>query len=216
MKENVRGSLSKVFRRTAIAIGASGIVAATAVHAHPSNDMVLVPPADLPELAQQGGDAMFLHETMDGKTMLYIEQNRGARLATFDVTDPAHVKGAGSVELADSGPFDFVSSIGNEAELVRFRQNHEDAVLDLHKVKVPSIRPLRGLTLLDPQMARDAQVVETANSQDLNRVLGVKQVREKMTNAITGTTFFLTENGLYLIRRPDVEWTHQFMVIPPN
>ncbi|MGA2838860.1 MAG: hypothetical protein ABSG18_01585 [Steroidobacteraceae bacterium] len=34
----------------------------------------------------------------------------------------------------------------------------------------------------------------------------MKQVREEVTNAGTGTTFLLTENGLYLIRRPAVEW----------
>jgi hypothetical protein len=214
MKENIRGSLSEVFRRTAIAIGASGIMAATAVHAHPSNNIVLVPPTDLPTSAQQGGDAMFLRETIDGKTLLYIEQNQGARLATFDVTDPAHVRGAGSVKLDVSGPFDFVSSFGNEAELVRFRQNHQDAVLDLHKV--PSINPVRGLTFQDPQTARDDQLIETAYSQNLSHVLGVEQVREKVTDAKTGTTYLLTENGLYLIRRPNVEWTHQLMVIPPN
>jgi hypothetical protein len=33
----------------------------------------------------------------------------------------------------------------------------------------------------------------------------VKQVREQVTNAGTGTTFLLTENGLFLIRRPAVE-----------
>lgn len=214
MKENVRDCLSKALRRTAIAMGVSGILAASAANAHPFNNVVLVPPTDLPELAQQGGDAMFLHETIDGKTLLYIEQNQGARLATFDVTDPAHVKGAGSVKLDVSGPFDFVSSAGNDGEIVRFRQNHQDAVLDLHKV--PSINLVPRLVLEDPQTARDAQALETANLQDLNRVLGVKQVREEMTNTKTGTTYLLTENGLYLIRRPDVEWTHQFMAIPPN
>jgi hypothetical protein len=214
MKENVRNSLSKAVRRTAIAIGASGIIAATVVDAHTSNNIVLVPPVDLPELARQGGDSMFLNETIDGKTLLYIEQDQGARLATFDVTDPAHVKGAGSVKLDVSGPFDFVSPVGNEEELVRFRQNQQDAVLDLHKV--PSINPVLGLTFQDTQTSRDDHLVETAYPQDLSHVLGVNQVREKVTNAKTGTTYLLTENGLYLIRRPDVEWTHQLMVIPPN
>jgi hypothetical protein len=33
----------------------------------------------------------------------------------------------------------------------------------------------------------------------------VKQVREEVTNAGTGTIYLLTENGLYLVRRPAVE-----------
>jgi hypothetical protein len=224
MRRNVGGKSLKSSRQIAIAIVASGVVAATAVHANPSGNIVLVPPTDLPELARQGGDAMLLHETSDGKTLLYIEQNRGARLATFDVTDPAHIKGEGSVQLDATGPFDFVSPLGKQAELIRFRQGHEHAVLDLRKERVPNLGAVQGLTLQGlithlgndgftvtsqaPQMpsARDYQVIETTNTQDLSRVFDVKQVREEVTNAGTGTTFLLTENGLFLIRRPAAEW----------
>jgi hypothetical protein len=38
-----------------------------------------------------------------------------------------------------------------------------------------------------------------------NPVADVKQVREKIRNDETGTTFLLTADGLYLIRRPAVE-----------
>ncbi len=65
------------------------------------------------------------------------------------------------------------------------------------------------------QPARDLQVVETANPQELNQVLGVKGVREEITNDNTGTTFLLTSEGLYLIRRPAVEedyQNHQFQL----
>jgi hypothetical protein len=55
------------------------------------------------------------------------------------------------------------------------------------------------------QPAQDYQVVETANAQHLRVAFDVKQVREEVTNASTGTTFLLTENGLFLIRRPAVE-----------
>ena len=148
----------------------------------------------------------------------------GARLATFDVTDPVHIKGEGAVPLDASGPFDFVSPLGTKAELIRFRQGHQDAVLDLHKEKNANLKPIQEPTLQGPitrlgddaftvasqaagmQPVRDIQVVETANTQNLSHVFDVKQVREEVTNAGTGTTFLLTENGLYLIRRPAVEW----------
>jgi hypothetical protein len=61
---------------------------------------------------------------------------------------------------------------------------HQDAVLDLHKEKAPKL---------------------TATTQDLSHVFDVKQLRQEVTNAGTGTTFLLTENGLFLIRRPAVE-----------
>jgi len=167
---------------------------------------------------------MLLHEAINGRTLLYIEQNQGARLAIFDVTDPGHVKGEGSVQLDAPGPYDFVSTLGNRAELVRFRHGQGDAVLDLHKVKAPSLKSVQGLTLQGPTMplgddgftvtsqadaavqsTRDYQVVDTANSQELNRVFDVKRVREEIANGDTGTTFLLAEDGLYLIRRPVVE-----------
>jgi hypothetical protein len=165
-------------------------------------------------LARQSGNAMLLHETSDGRTLLYIEQNRGARLATFDVTDPVHIKGEGFVQLDATGPFDFVSPLGKQAELIRFRQGHEDAVLDLRKERLPNLGAVQGLTLQGPitHLGNDGFTVTsqvpqmpTATTQDLSRVFDVKQVREEVTNAGTGTTFLLTENGLFLIRRLAVE-----------
>jgi hypothetical protein len=209
MEDNERGKLSKMFRQTAISIVASGLVAATAVHAKSFNEFVLVPPTDLPALARQSGDAMLLHETSDGRTLLYIEQNQGAQLAIFDVTDPVHIKGEGSAQLAVLGPFDFVSPLGKQAELIRFRQGHEEAVLDLHKGLTTTHRGDAGFPGSGPaprsQSAGVDQVVDTANTLDLGRVFDLKQVREEVTNAGTGTTFLLTDNGLYLIRRPAVE-----------
>jgi hypothetical protein len=232
MKEYSGGKASKRLRRLAMTIAVSGLVTATIVYANPSNNIVLVSPADLPALARQSGEAMLLNDAVDGRTLLYVEQNEGTRLAIFDVTDPGHIRGEGSVQLDASGPFDFVSSVGNQRELVRFRQGDEDAILDLRGAKTPSLKAVRGLTQKGPitrndgftvgghapkiQRAWDYQVVETANSRELNRVFYVQQVREEVTKADTGTTFLLTEKGLYVIRRPAVETVHQILAITPN
>jgi hypothetical protein len=113
---------------------------------------------------------------------------------------------------------------------VRFRQGQGNAVLDLHKARVPTLRTVHELTLKgaamplgndgftvsshaepDSQLARDyqVQVVNTANSQELNRVLNVKGIREEITKYDTGTTFLLTDGGLALIRRPVKEMSKQ-------
>ena len=144
MRENTSGKLSKHRRRAAMAMIASGIVVVPSVQAKPSNNIVLVPPTELPELARQPGDAMFLHDADDGKTVLYVEQNHGAQLAVFDVSDPGHVKSEGSVELGAPGPFDFVSPLGDQKELVRFRQDQGEAVLDFHRERLPNLKPLQG------------------------------------------------------------------------
>jgi hypothetical protein len=229
MRENTRGKLSNHLRRAAMAVIASGIVVLPTVHAKPSNDIVVVPPTDLPELARQPGDEMFLRDAIDGKTFLYVEQNHGAKLAVFDVTDPRHVKSDGSVQLGTNGPFDFVSPLRGEKELVRFRQDQGEAVLDFHRASSPSLKQLPGLdsprqlTLLgnigfsvsgqavpspkatDPQPIGDYQVFDTSSLRDPVPVFEVKQVREELTKQDTGTTFLLTEGGLFLIRRPHAE-----------
>jgi hypothetical protein len=233
MNEHAGHKVSKRLCRVAMTLAVSALVTAGAVHANPSNNIVLVPPTELPVLARQGGEAMLLSDAVDGRTLLYIEQNEGSRLAILDVTDPSHIKGAGSVQLDASGPFDFISPVGNQGELVRFRQRDEDAVLDLRK-KIPSLKAVQGLTLTGPitrlgndgfsvsghapelQRAWDYQVVETANSRELNRVYDVRQVREQLTKADTGTTFLLTEKGLYVIRRPAIETVRQILAISPN
>ena len=197
MEQNVRNHLQKRFRGAAVAIFAIGGVAAGTVHASPPNPVVVVPPTDLPALARQTGDAMLLHETIDGRIMLYIAQNQGARLATFDVTDPLHIKGEGSVHLDASGPFDFVSPVGDQAELVRFRQGQEDAVLDLPRVGAPTLMAVPGLTLprpisvavnnpftvtrptMDAPPAQDFGPIDTVLSYELNRLFDVSRPARK-------------------------------------
>src|SRR5580658_3295636 len=224
MKETTNSSSSKFVRRAVIAIVATGTLLAPVAYSRTSNNLIVVPPTDLPQLARQTGEAMLLHETIDGRTLLYIEQNQGAQLAIFDVTDPGHVKGEGSVQIDAPGPFDFVSALGNRAEVVRFREGQGSAVLDLHRVNVPTLTKVQGLTLLGTTVAlgddgftvtsqpdsnsrstRDFQVVDTASLGDMNHVFDVKEVREELTKQDTGTTFLLTQSGLYEVRRPVVE-----------
>jgi hypothetical protein len=225
MKKNVGGELLRKLPRLTLATLLGGILTAPIIYANPSNEIVVVPPTDLPTLARQSGEAMFLHDTRDGRTLLYVEQRKGTRLAIFDVTDPAHVKGEGSAHLDAAGPFDFVAALGERAELVRFRKDQGDAVLELRKV--PMLKKVQGPDIPSfttpaydgsrftgppihaalGQSARDYQVFQTGKSRSEDSVVEVRQVRQEATNTDTGTTFLLGENGLYLIRRPALETT---------
>jgi hypothetical protein len=225
MRQNLRGQLLRNAPRLALAILLGELSVASIAYANPSNAIVLVRPTDLPTLARQSGEAMFLHDTGDGRVILYVEQHEGAQLAIFDVTDPAHVRGEGSVQLdAAAGRFDFVADLGKRGELVRFRGDQGEAVLDLHKTpvlkKVPGLDTRNSTILLadddsrltgrviDPALghsARDYKIFQSGESPNDDRVVEVKQVRQEVTNADTGTTFLLAENGLYLIRRPALE-----------
>jgi hypothetical protein len=167
---------------------------------------------------------MFLRDSMDGRTFLYVEQHEGAQLAIFDVTDPAHVTTRGSVQLDGAGPFDFVADLGKRGELVRFRGGHGAAVLDLRNVpvlmKVPGLDAQNSTILLaddssrlsgravsaaTDQSTRDYKVFRSGESPSDDRVVEIKKVRQEVTNPDTGTTFLLAENGLYVVRRPSLE-----------
>jgi hypothetical protein len=63
------------------------------------------------------------------------------------------------------------------------------------------------------------QVVDISNPLHPSSLADVKQVRDEVTNNDTGTTFLLTADGLYLIRRPAVEEeydTHQWQMSHPG
>jgi hypothetical protein len=110
--------------------------AAAEIHSR-SNDLVVMEARDLPEQAQTPGNSLFLHSDNAGSTYLYVEQQQGARLAAFDVTDPARIKLVVSTPLAAEGAFDFVRPLGDHAELVYFRDSQKEAVLDVRKAKKP-------------------------------------------------------------------------------
>ena len=189
-----------------------------------SKQLVVMEAPDLPEQAQTPGNSLFLHSDSAGSTYLYIEQQRGARLSVFDVTDPARIKLVVSTPLAAEGAFDFVRPLGDHAELVYFRDSQKEAVLDLRKTKRPVLRMISTVTDLGPAealgesallvtsqahqyapaIARDYQVIDIAASVP-TQLATVKDVKHRATNDETGTTFLLGSDGLTVVRRLPVE-----------
>jgi hypothetical protein len=200
-----------------------------------SGELVVVEPHNLPEQAQLAGNSFFLHNDNAGSTYLYVEQQQGARLTVFNVTDPSRIKMVSTTPLTVDGPFDFVRSLDGSAELVRFRDGKKVAVLDLRKASKPSLRIASGL--LDPgpteplgetgflgvsdpynyvrAISRDYQVVDISTPANPVLLTTVKQVRHRVVNNETGTTFLLGVDGLTVIRRISVEndyKTHQMQM----
>lgn len=197
-----------------------------------SGEIVVMEPRNLPEEAQLGGNSFFLHSDNSGSTFLYVEQQQGARLSVFDVTDPGHVKTISSISLSVAGPFDFVRPLDGRAELIRFRDGQTVGVLDLARAKSPSIRIVSAL--VDPgqteplgetgflgvnepynyirAVPRDYQVVDISTPSDPALLTTVKLVKHRVVNGDTGTTFLLGSEGLTVVRRISVEndyKTHQ-------
>jgi hypothetical protein len=193
-----------------------------------SKGLVVMEARDLPEQAQERGNSLLLHSDGAGRTYLYVEQQQGARLSVFDVTDPARIKLTVSTPLPAEGAFDFVRPLGENGELVYFRDGQKAGIFDLHKAKQPVLRILSNTANLDaaetlgrsgllaanesykyiPAVARDVQVIDisAANPAPLATL---KDVRHRVTNDETGTTFFLDNDGLTVVRRINVETEHK-------
>jgi hypothetical protein len=189
-----------------------------------SNGLVVMEPRDLPEQAQTPGNSLFLHSDNAGGTYLYVEQQQGARLSVFDVTDPARIKLVVSISLPAQGAFDFVRPLGYSAELVHFRDSQNEAVLDLRKAKRPVLRMIPAMTDLGsaeplgqsgflattrahkytPVVAHDYQVIDVASSSP-TQLATVKEMKHRVTNDYTGTTFLLGSDGLTVVRRLSAE-----------
>jgi hypothetical protein len=215
--------------KSTLALGlvvAAAVLTSTAeaeIHSR-SKELVVMEARDLPEQAQAPGNSLFLHSDNAGSTYLYVEQQQGARLSVFDVTDPARIKLVVSTPLAAEGAFDFVRPLSNNAELVYFRDGQKEAVLDLRKAKRPELRMIPTVTDLGPAerlgesgflvtsqaynyvpaVARDYQVIDITAS-DPTPLATLKDVKHRVNNEYTGTMFLLGSNGLTVVRRLSIE-----------
>jgi uncharacterized secreted protein with C-terminal beta-propeller domain len=194
-----------------------------------SGNQIVEEPADLPEMAKTPGQSLFLYQAADGQTYLYVEQQNGAQLAVFNVTDPAKIKAAASVPLKASEAFDFVRYLDGRIELVRFRDSQQLAELDLHEPKSPTLKIASslsepghteslgqtGLVMINGHyryvvsVAHDYRLMDVSNPEHPTPLATIKQVKHKVVNEETGTTYLLGSEGLTVVRRPRVEEDHK-------
>jgi hypothetical protein len=170
------------------------LISVSPVHAEvrsKSNDIIVLQPTDLPEQAQTPGNSFYL----------YIEQQQGARLTTFNVTDPSKIKFVSSTTLTSPGK--------------------GVAFLDLHTAKKPTVKIISGLSesgsteplgeqafmmINEPYnytraVPRDYQVIDISSPSDPLLRTTVKEVKHQIVNGDTGTTFLLGSDGLTVVRR---------------
>ena len=173
---------------------------------------------------------LLLHADDNGSTYLYVEQQQGALLSVYDVTDPAHTKLVASVQIGAHGSYDFVSTIG-DSESIAFRDGSGSAVIDLHKAKAPKLAMIEGQVGNATELLGDSgylsssfetaapissaatqprmvQVVETAAAAP-RLVSTVDKVTRQVRRRETGTTFLLGENGVTAIREINTERAYE-------
>jgi len=139
-------------KTSAIVLAAALVLGVPLAHASTRNsktDIRVVPPSALLEAAQQPSQDLLLHYNSAGSPYLYLEQKQGARLAIFDVSEPAHIRLTASVNTGIDKPYDFIQRVGSGLELVRFRDGSGSALLNLRNAKAPRIENV-GRTTIEP------------------------------------------------------------------
>ena len=187
------------------------------------SDFIIQALSTNPAFTQNTSQDLLLHNSTNGSTYLYVEQQHGAILSIFDVTNPARMTLAASVHLDARGTYNFVTPIGGGAELIAFRDGSGTAVLDLRKVKYPRLISMdrtasvptemlgtagylavrQPATPPAPAQLRDVQLVETGQSPHL--LTTVTSVSQQVTNPETGTIFLLGHGQVTVVRRLDSE-----------
>jgi hypothetical protein len=127
----------KTFSLAALLILAS--VSAEAVVAPHSKTIVVESPENLPILAQSDAEAMYLHDTNDGRTLLYVETKNGQELTALDVTDPSRIQRIAQTELPATSAYDFVRNVGDTSVVIRYRNGSGAALISFRHTKRPQL-----------------------------------------------------------------------------
>lgn len=209
---------------TVAAILAVTVSVEAGARTHPKS-IVVVSPSQLPETAQRKSEAMYLHYTGDGRAVLYLEQDQGRTLAVLDVSDPAAIRAVAQISIAARSSYDFVQNLRDSAVLIQYRDQSGFAVINFKKFKKPVLTEAprfqhpadaealghSGLLLAsratsntpapDPQY----EVIDISNPSKPTELATVPGVKQRLVRRETGTSFFLSNNGLTVVRRLSVE-----------
>jgi hypothetical protein len=218
----------KALLATAI-LAISGTTAHAIVRPH-SKTIVVESPDNLPVLAQANAEAMYLHDTTDGRTFLYVEAQHGQQLTALDVTDPSRIQRSAQTTIAANSAFDFVGSIGDEGALIRYRDGSGVALLSFKHHKHPALVSSAAVENTDTSEAlgqtallvtsnevathpfsdpRNYNVVDTSKTSQPAMLASIPAVMQRLAKSDTGTLFLLNEDGVTVVRRLRVEQEHQ-------
>jgi hypothetical protein len=200
-----------------------------------SRAIVVESPSDLPVLAQANSEAMYMHKGGDEKTVLFVESAEGTKLTALDVTDPDKIKRLAETQLVAPARFDFVESVGHDTVLVRYRDGSGEALLNLKHCKHPVLGDASALTgtetaerlgatgllsastdaAVEPIIDSDPtyKVWDNSKASHPNLLATIPGVTQRLSNEETGTLFFLSQNGITVVRRLRVEEDHKIDVI---
>jgi hypothetical protein len=214
----------------AATLAITSATAGAAVRTH-SKTILVESPAEVPALAQNGSEAMYLYNTGDGRAVLYVEATGGRALSALDVTNPANIKLVTQTPLAAPSAFDFVQEVGDNGTLIRYRNGSGVALISFRQYQHPVLvaQPAlaqtsvsetigqTGLLLTSAEVATAApvsqahiyNVLDTTNPSQPGMLAIVPAVKERLAKSDTGTLFLLNNDGVTVVRQPQVEEERQ-------
>lgn len=201
-----------------------------------SKTIVVETPADLPALAQADSAAMYLHNTNDGRTFLYVENRDGSKLSILDVTDPDSIKKVAQTSIAVPSSFDFVRTLSDSSELIHYRDGSGFAILNLKKYNRPALEEAPQFNHVGyVQRIGETALISTGTTNNINthttaqkqkyvvmdisdsvrpRLLAtVDGVEQQLSKPDTGTLFLLNSDGITVVRRLRVEEDHRTLLM---
>lgn len=227
---------TKLFASLVFAVLTTTITANAITNKPPhSRTIVVQSPSDTPALAQANSEAMYLHKSGDGRTVLYVESAEGTKLTALDVSDPGKIRRLAETELVVPSRFDFVESVGNDSALVRYRDGSGEALLSFKHGKHPVLSDASALTgteaaerlgetallsvstnaAVAPIVDNDPtyKVWDDSKASHPNLLATIPGITQRLSKEDTGTLFFLSANGITVVRRLRVEEDHKIDVI---
>jgi hypothetical protein len=217
----MKNAIKNVVLATAVLVSAASTLTASAFE-KPKSNFIVQQLSSKPEFTQNSTQDLLLRADDHGTSYLYVEQQQGALLTVFDVTDPQHMKLTAEVPTEARAAFDFVTPVGATSELIAFRDGSGNAVLDLRKAKAPRLSNVGGVgnpnellgnsgyltssltqvKAVAPQ-PREVQLVETTGTP--RTIATMANVTRQINRAETGTIFLLGDGKVTVIRRIDAE-----------
>ena len=213
----------------AATLAITSATAGAAVRTH-SKTILVESPAEVPALAQNGSEAMYLYNTGDGRAVLYVEATGGRALSALDVTNPANIKLVTQTPLAAPSAFDFVQEVGDNGTLIRYRNGSGVALISFRQYQHPVLvaQPAlaqtsvsetigqTGLLLTSAEVSTTPgsqahlyNVLDTTNPSQPGMLAIVPAVKERVAKSDTGTLFLLNNDGVTVVRQPQVEEERQ-------
>lgn len=237
-EQKMTSAFKSIFFATTVLLSTVGTQSTAAALAFTKPTLTIAKLATRSSIAQNPSQDLLLRADGNGSIYLYVEQQQGALLAIFNVTNPEDMKLVASTSTKAHGAYNFVAPV-KDGELVTFRDGSGTALLDLHRPKAPrfsvSAKPVayavcptcsspmsgnqrqdQGQSELQVDPSIQPRNVQFVSSGRHPRVLAsLSNVTRLADRTETGTVFLLADGKVNVVRSHSAELQYEDQLIFP-